>query len=81
LKIDRAFVSRLHLNSSHRDTVQTIVTLAHNLGMDVVAEGVEDRLQLEKLKELNCEFAQGYLFSKPVDSKEATQLLLKGNLF
>jgi diguanylate cyclase (GGDEF)-like protein len=81
LKIDRAFVSRLHLNSNHRDTVQTIVTLAHNLGMDVVAEGVEDRLQLEKLKELNCEFAQGYLFSKPVNSKEATQLLLKGSLF
>jgi diguanylate cyclase (GGDEF)-like protein len=75
LKIDRSFVNHLHLNSSHRDTVQTIITLAHNLGMDVVAEGVEDRLQLEKLKELNCEFAQGYLFSKPVDSKAATQLL------
>lgn len=78
LKIDRSFVNRLHLNSSHHDTVQMIVTLAHSLGMDVVAEGVENSVQLEKLKELNCEFAQGYLFSKPVDSEMATKFLEEG---
>jgi diguanylate cyclase (GGDEF)-like protein len=75
LKIDRSFVNRLHLNSNHHDIVQMIVTLAHSLGMDVVAEGVESQVQLNKLKQLNCEFAQGYLFSKPLDSKAATQSL------
>jgi diguanylate cyclase (GGDEF)-like protein len=79
LKIDRSFVNRLHLNSSHHDTVNMIVNLAHSLGMDVVAEGVENDIQLEKLKQLNCEFAQGYLFSKPVDSEMATKLLEVGS--
>jgi EAL domain-containing protein (putative c-di-GMP-specific phosphodiesterase class I) len=78
LKIDRSFVNRLHLYSSHHDTVQMIVSLAHSLGMDVVAEGVENSIQLEKLKQLNCEFAQGYLFSKPVNSEMATKLLEEG---
>jgi diguanylate cyclase (GGDEF)-like protein len=77
LKIDRSFVNRLGFNSGHNETVQMIVTLAHSLGMDVVAEGVETNAQLEQLRELKCEFVQGYLISKPVDSEMATQLLFK----
>jgi diguanylate cyclase (GGDEF)-like protein len=80
LKIDRSFVSRLESNIQHQETVRTIVTLAHSLGMDVVAEGVETNAQLEQLQQLNCEYVQGYLFSKPVDSKRATQLIAKNKL-
>jgi diguanylate cyclase (GGDEF)-like protein len=73
LKIDRSFVHRLSANAGV--TIQTIVTLAHSLGMDVVAEGIETTTQLEMLKELNCELGQGYLFSPPIDSQTATQWL------
>lgn len=75
LKIDRSFVSRISGGKSDR-IVETIVTLAHSFGMDVVAEGIETLEQLEKLRSLGCEQGQGYLFSKPVDSQTATQLLL-----
>jgi len=67
LKIDRSFVSRMELDRENFEIVRTIVTLAHNLGMDVTAEGVETLEQLAQLKTLGCECGQGYLFSKPVD--------------
>jgi diguanylate cyclase (GGDEF)-like protein len=75
LKIDRSFVSHLGHHPQHFETIQTIITLAHSLGMDVVAEGVETTTQLERLQKLQCEYLQGYLFSKPVDSATATELL------
>jgi len=75
LKIDRSFVSRLSVGQSQQ-IVETIVTLAHSFGMDVVAEGIETLEQLEKLHSLGCERGQGYLFSKPLDSQGATQLLV-----
>ncbi len=71
LKIDRAFTSRLE--SDHTAIVQTILTLAHTLGMDVVAEGIETPLQLEKLKALGCRAGQGFLFSPPVSASMAEQ--------
>ncbi len=77
LKIDRTFISRLGINGSGTDIVQTILTLAHNLGMKVVAEGVETDDQLSKLKAMDCEYVQGFLFSKPVDSQAAGTLLGK----
>jgi EAL domain-containing protein (putative c-di-GMP-specific phosphodiesterase class I) len=49
--------------------------LAHSLEMDVIAEGVETPEQLSRLRSLNCEYAQGYFFSRPVDSKRAEELL------
>ena len=55
----------------------TIVSLAHDLGMEVIAEGVETSAQLEKLQQLGCAMAQGYLFSPPVDSEKASQLLIQ----
>ncbi|MEC4895769.1 MAG: EAL domain-containing protein [Oscillatoria sp. PMC 1051.18] len=75
LKIDRSFILRLQENSEGTQIVQTIISLAHNLGIDVVAEGIETEEQLAKLIELECEFGQGYLFAKPISSQEATQLL------
>lgn len=75
LKIDRSFVSRIELESNDIQVIQTIVTLARIRGMDLVAEGIETPFQLKKLQDLGCEFGQGYLFSRPVDSQQAAQLL------
>jgi diguanylate cyclase (GGDEF)-like protein len=66
LKIDRSFVNRIEEKDENVEIVRTIATLARNLGMEVVAEGVESEDQLACLKALNCEYAQGYLFSKPL---------------
>ncbi len=65
LKIDRSFVSRLGRVAEDTLIVQAIVGLAHSLGIDVVAEGIETEAQLDFLKALRCEFGQGYLFAKP----------------
>jgi EAL domain-containing protein (putative c-di-GMP-specific phosphodiesterase class I) len=75
LKIDRSFVSRLSDNSENREIVRTIIMLAQNLGMDVVAEGVETTSQLEQLVDLKCESGQGYLFSAAVDAEAAARLI------
>jgi len=75
LKIDRSFVSRIGADNSGVEIIQTIVTLARSRGMDIVAEGIETPTQLQKLGELGCELGQGYLFSQPVDSFKATELL------
>ena len=81
LKIDRSFISRLGINSNNTEIVQTILALAHNLGMKVVAEGVETDQQLSSLKNMNCEFVQGFLFAKPVNGLEAGALLGKSHSF
>ena len=81
LKIDRSFVSRMGKKGRARpssgigEIVQTIVMLAHNLGMDAIAEGVETAEQLAQLKLHNCEYGQGYFFSKPLTSIAATAML------
>jgi diguanylate cyclase (GGDEF)-like protein/PAS domain S-box-containing protein len=71
LKIDRSFITRMAENNENAEIVRTISGLAQNLGMDVVAEGVETRDQLELLKSLGCQFGQGYFFSKPLDNHAA----------
>jgi diguanylate cyclase (GGDEF)-like protein len=68
LKVDRSFVNLIQTDNQNAAIVQAIVTLAHQLGMDVVAEGVETIEQLEYLKASGCEFAQGYYFAKPLPS-------------
>ncbi|WP_054468266.1 PAS domain S-box protein [Planktothricoides sp. SR001] len=75
VKIDRSFVSRMNDNEENSEIVKAIVTLAHTLGMDAVAEGIETSEQLAQLKSLACEQGQGYFFSKPLDSQAATELL------
>ncbi|HEX5706626.1 MAG TPA: EAL domain-containing protein [Pyrinomonadaceae bacterium] len=77
LKIDRSFIGRMSEDTEKFEIVRTIMTLASNLGMDVVAEGVETHRQLAQLKLLKCEFGQGYLFSKPVDAETAAALLAR----
>ena len=75
LKIDRAFVSRMTEDKGNEAIVQTILILADHLGMNVIAEGVETIEQLNLLRSLQCEYGQGYFFSKPVDSQTATVLI------
>jgi diguanylate cyclase (GGDEF)-like protein len=67
LKIDRSFISRMGQPDEYGEIVRTILTLASNLGMGVVAEGVETARQAEMLGELGCEYAQGFLFARPLD--------------
>lgn len=66
LKIDRSFVDRIDNDGEKLELVRTIITLAWNLGMDVVAEGVETNMQLAQLRALQCESVQGYYFSRPL---------------
>jgi diguanylate cyclase (GGDEF)-like protein len=75
LKIDRSFIGRMAKDDENSEIVRTICTLANNLGMEVVAEGVETLEQLELLRSLRCEYGQGYFFSKPVDAEKATALV------
>jgi predicted signal transduction protein with EAL and GGDEF domain len=77
LKIDRSFVQNLSSNPENLAIVRTIMSLARNLGMEVVAEGAETAEEIEQLKALECDFSQGYFFSKPLDSKQADDLLQK----
>jgi diguanylate cyclase (GGDEF)-like protein/PAS domain S-box-containing protein len=79
LKIDRSFVMGMKADGGGREIIRTIVALAQNLDLHVIAEGVETALQRDALLELRCEFAQGFMFSKPVDAKKAEALLLAGN--
>lgn len=66
VKIDRSFVRHVSTDRAHAAVVQSIVTLAHNLGLSVVAEGVEHLGQLAQLQACDCDFVQGYLFSRPL---------------
>ncbi|HXM40509.1 MAG TPA: EAL domain-containing protein [Bryobacteraceae bacterium] len=75
LKIDRAFVSRIGLDADSLEIIRTIVSLAHNLGIDIIAEGVETAQQLAQLKILGCEYAQGYYFGRPTDRETAWSLI------
>lgn len=75
LKIDRAFVSRIDSNRETHEIVRIIVMLAHNLRLKVTAEGVETQAQLDLLRRMDCEQAQGYLFSKPADPQTIEKLL------
>ncbi|MGC9462180.1 putative bifunctional diguanylate cyclase/phosphodiesterase [Vibrio genomosp. F10] len=70
LKIDRSFVTKLHLDESDQAIVDTIVMTARRLNLEVIAEGVEDQYELHALKELGCDQFQGYLFDKPLKTEE-----------
>jgi len=75
LKIDRAFISNMDSDPESREIVRIIIMLAHNLGLKVVAEGTETEEQINQLKQLNCEMAQGYFFSRPGDDQAMLKLL------
>lgn len=71
LKIDKAFIDRICVGGAQKAIIGTIVEMAHVMGMNVVAEGVETLQQLEYLKQCHCDLIQGYLISRPVPATEA----------
>jgi EAL domain-containing protein (putative c-di-GMP-specific phosphodiesterase class I) len=75
LKIDRTFVGKMSEDSNQLGIIQAIVTLTHRLGVGVIAEGVETQSQIDQLKDLGCEFGQGFLVSVPIDNQAARKLL------
>jgi EAL domain-containing protein (putative c-di-GMP-specific phosphodiesterase class I) len=70
LKIDRSFVSTATMNKGSMEIVRAIAGLAHNLGLDIVAEGIEQPEQVTLLRDVQCEYGQGFFFSKPVVDTE-----------
>jgi EAL domain-containing protein (putative c-di-GMP-specific phosphodiesterase class I) len=75
LKIDRSFVSRLGTSSESDEIVRTIVNLAHTLGMEVTAEGIEEPTQQAQLATLTCELGQGFYYSRPMPELHVDELL------
>ena len=75
LKIDRSFIANLHERRESEEIVRTILALARNIGVSVVAEGVETAEEMALLKEMKCDFAQGHLFSEPLSHDQIAPLL------
>ncbi|MEE9319859.1 MAG: EAL domain-containing protein [Granulosicoccus sp.] len=78
LKIDRSFISEVRSADERVPIVKAVISLAHDLGLSVVAEGIETEQQLAHIRGFNCEQYQGYLFSKPVAVDVFTELMLHG---
>ena len=79
IKIDRSYINNVLVSEQNAKLVNAIIAMAKSLGMSVVSEGVENKGQLDFLLKANCEFAQGYYFSKPVHSDEFLSLLKEMN--
>lgn len=77
LKIDRVFISDMSTNRGNHEIVRLIINLAHNIGLKVVAEGTEKEDQINELRRLGCEMAQGFLYSPPVSAEAAFGLLMR----
>ncbi len=75
LKVDRSFVTDIDTGEKNQEIVNAIVQLAHHLNMETVAEGIETEAERVMLEQFNCDFGQGYWFSRPVDGASATELL------
>jgi len=79
IKIDRSYISNILISEQDEKLVKAVIAMAKSLGMSVVSEGVESKGQLDFLIKEDCEFIQGYYFSKPVPSAEFFKLLIKMN--
>jgi len=80
LKIDRSFVAGLSTEGEPREIVRTILTLGRNLGVDIVAEGVESEAQREALRALGCEYVQGFLFARPLETDLVSAWLARSSV-
>jgi EAL domain-containing protein (putative c-di-GMP-specific phosphodiesterase class I) len=80
LKIDRAFVNDLTVRPDQRTLVSAMVAMGKALGLQILAEGVETSSQLDILRDLGCDLAQGYLFASPQPPREVTPLLSRETL-
>jgi EAL domain-containing protein (putative c-di-GMP-specific phosphodiesterase class I) len=80
-KIDQIFIRKLEKSDGDSAIVRSIISLAKALNLQTIAEGVETMEQLVLLRQLGCDYAQGYLFSKPQPAAEITQLLVSRDCF
>ncbi|RCS70085.1 putative bifunctional diguanylate cyclase/phosphodiesterase [Vibrio casei] len=80
LKIDRAFLINMREDEGNRELVNAIIAMAKALNLEIVAEGIEDRWHDEYLKGIDCDFGQGYYYSRPLPAKEFEQLLQKESI-
>ena len=76
-EIDKSFISDINKDENADKLVACIVSIAHGLGLDVVAEGVEEKHQVDHLTGLGCEYLQGYYFSRPIPHSEVANILQK----
>ena len=79
LKIDKAFIDDIATSSVDKHMAAAIISIAHNLGLKVVAEGVEEERQLAILRDYDCEIMQGYLYSKPLSAQQFERLLINND--
>lgn len=75
LKVDMSFVNDMTTNSGNASIVQAVIAMGHSLGLEVIAEGVEEEAQARHLRALNCDVIQGYLISRPLPSDQMTRFL------
>lgn len=79
LKIDKSFIDGLLLDDKNKKIIETIISLGHTMDMSITAEGVENKEQIQTLKELNCDFIQGYYYSKPLKEEDLINYLSNKN--
>ncbi|SKA69977.1 diguanylate cyclase (GGDEF) domain-containing protein [Eubacterium uniforme] len=76
LKIDKSFIDTMNTSKSSKQYVSAIISMGHIMGFDVISEGVEEDAQIETLKEIGCDFIQGYIWGRPLPQEEAEKLVL-----
>ena len=81
LKIDRGFILQIQRDLSYTAIVDAVISLARNLKMTVIAEGIEESSQFMQIQALGCDAVQGYLFSRPLPADQAEALLVEGKVF
>ena len=75
LKIDRSFVSSMFSNDKSLEIVRMLTELARSLGMDIIAEGIEEEAQADQLRVFGCDYGQGFLYARPVPARQAMALI------
>ncbi|MBP5281315.1 MAG: bifunctional diguanylate cyclase/phosphodiesterase [Lachnospiraceae bacterium] len=75
LKIDKSFIDKMNTSDSSRQYVAAIISMGHVMGFDVISEGVEEPEQLDTLKEIGCDFIQGFIWGRPLSAEDAEKLV------
>ena len=75
IKIDKSFIDKMNTSESSKQYVAAIISIGHIMGFDVISEGVEDQKQLETLREIGCDYIQGYIWGRPLPKEEAAGLV------
>lgn len=75
LKIDKSFIDKMNTSDSSRQYVAAIISIGHIMSFDVISEGVEEPDQLETLREISCDYIQGYIWGRPLSAEDAEKLV------